>query len=591
MKLSNMGIVFILIMVPILLVFSLYIQTQNKTIERQMDCDTKIMSATSEAIASLEMNTFGTITKSNAATMRRNIQAAVNSFVNSYAANFGVTGYDKSDVLSYVPALLFTMYDGIYIYAPTTDQQDIDNASEANHGNYVLKPYIYYSARYQEEDKYDVVINYSLDNYINITGTINEEYISKSGYLIDTDTLITEKQGDKMIVTEVEATDNSGNKSRIRLESESLYENITFFEEDYNLDGSIDADAEKVIQGKEEPIAHTYNLPYVYGKEDKQKYYYYQNGDTTRVFKYNALGIIVEEKNDEIKEEVKKQINEGDTSAKRFYQEAYEFSKYVKDEIIGKGIKITPSTMVKPDGMSVSTLTDPNDPYYVFAGDSETNILDANIDKDYFTQHKLNIMQAIIKDNLNVAISSYSNGAVSDFYMPEISETEWEKILTNISMVSFVQGMPIGLKTYNNYAVVTSTNNELYVGEDSIYYVEDAENEYKADESGEVVHKDHHTARCQKLLEKGTDIRGYAITEFDKHTVNYMTEYQNLQKEFITTDHYLYYYKHHSLDCYDCIVNKVTEVEENDDVVSAKIHAMARIKHNQIKTTATIKNR
>ena len=82
-------------------------------------------------------------------------------------------------------------------------------------------------------------------------------------------------------------------------------------------------------------------------------------------------------------------------------------------------------------------------------------------------------------------------------------------------------------------------------------------------------------------------IAAYPTTEFDKHTVNYITEtYVADTKEFKKKDYYLYYYNHHSLDCYDCIINPVNKAEEiNTLVEAARIHAMARIKYNQTKTT------
>ncbi len=83
----------------------------------------------------------------------------------------------------YIPALVYTMYDGFYIYSPFLNQ----NGYEINNDNkniYGLKPYISYSARYIT-NSVDVVITYTLDNYITIQGKINNKYINTSGYLID----------------------------------------------------------------------------------------------------------------------------------------------------------------------------------------------------------------------------------------------------------------------------------------------------------------------------------------------------------------------------------------------------------------------
>lgn len=601
MKLPNMALIFAIIIIPILLIFSLYVGYQIQTVTEQSVYDTRLVSATRDAITALEMNTFGDSTKDNASSTRRNIQASVNTFTDSFASNFGVTGYDNSDVLSYVPALLFTMYDGYYIYAPTTDEQDLENTVDENYANYILKPYVYYSARYKSDvvgNKYDVVINYSLDNYITITGTVDGEYISKSGYLIDTST--------KHIT--VDANGNVTSVDDVALVEENLYEKITFFLEDANLDGDINytdgaiyAEANNMLSNADIGTPVTLTCRYCY--KDNEKYYYYKYEDgivnynniskaeaknvfNGTWFKYNQTGRIIQVNPETLGlptegEELEQILS--DDSAIKFYQEAYEFTNEINDYFKNG---ITANTMIKPNGISVtSDSLEPSDPYYIF-GDDMSNVLNATGDKDVFTQHKLNVMKATITENLNVAISSYSNAAVSNFYMPEISETEWEKILTNISMVSFVQGMPIGFKTYNNYAIVTSTNNEMYVGEDSIYYVANSASESDLD--------DHHKAECSVMQEVSSNLTGYASTEFDKYTVNYLTEYQE-GKEKVTrqVDHYLHYYKHHSLDCYGCIVSKanIENDFESDIVKSAKLHAVARIRYNQYKVTQYINNK
>lgn len=48
---------------------------------------------------------------------------------------------------------------------------------------YGLKPYIYYSCRYKNNDC-DVVITYTLDSYITIQGEIGGKIVNESGYLL-----------------------------------------------------------------------------------------------------------------------------------------------------------------------------------------------------------------------------------------------------------------------------------------------------------------------------------------------------------------------------------------------------------------------
>ena len=53
--------------------------------------------------------------------------------------------------------------------------------------------------------------------------------------------------------------------------------------------------------------------------------------------------------------------------------------------------------------------------------------------------------------------------------MPKLKETDWDNIMNNISIISFLQGLSIGGKIYNGYAVISNTKNSDVVSEDSIY--------------------------------------------------------------------------------------------------------------------------
>lgn len=588
MKLPNMALVFAIIMIPITLIFSIYVGYQISTVSNQTSYDTRLVTATRDAIAAFEINTFGDATTDLASSTRRNIQASINTFTNSFAANFNVSGYDKSDVLIYVPALLFTMYDGYYIYVPTSENKAEEDGFEYN--DHVLKPYIYYSARYingnPENNGYDVVINYSLDNYITITGTVKGNYVSKSGYLIDPTKV-------KDVSGEVTVTENG---TTYPIGTETLYETMSLYQEDFNVDGYINYNdriddlndirikqLNDVIQNSADDVKPVrVMLKCMYVHKNNQKYYYCYEAEPKNGLRFNesyegkwyvydntghvtlAPDTIVDELNNMLDENGKTV----DDSAIKFYREALEFTNWIN----GLGVTITANTMIKPDGKEV-TKTDIGDPYNVFSDDSTTNVLNPIGDNESaFVQHKLNVMQASILYNLNVAISNYAGSSgMSEIAMPEISESEWDKILTNISMVSFVQGMPIGFKTYNNYAIVTSTNNQMYVSDNSIYYV--------GNPSSEDINTEHHMANCDRL--SGTTITGYPSTEFDMYTINYQTESTKVY------DHYLSFYRHLSTDCYYCIVNRKARTNF-DAIKSAQLHASARIKYNQFKVTQKV---
>ena len=92
---------------------------------------------------------------------------------------FGMNGYSEDEMNEYIPALVYTMYDGFYIYSRFNNQNylyEVDengnvtnNPLDKNGENvFGLKPYISYSVKYNPNSDLDIVITYSLDNYISI---------------------------------------------------------------------------------------------------------------------------------------------------------------------------------------------------------------------------------------------------------------------------------------------------------------------------------------------------------------------------------------------------------------------------------------
>ncbi|MCI8482657.1 MAG: hypothetical protein HFJ27_06440 [Clostridia bacterium] len=183
MKLQNMIVIFSIIVIPITLILSAYIGVQIDTAMLVQQYDTRLMRATHDAVTAFELNTLNNKYSTNADSLRRDIKASVNTFSSSLASSFGMQGSHITTMMSYIPALVFTMYDGYYIYSP--HQYNYETVGEQKTGyEHILKPYIHYTARYQNSGN-DIVVNYSLDNYITIYGKLGGQYISYSGYLID----------------------------------------------------------------------------------------------------------------------------------------------------------------------------------------------------------------------------------------------------------------------------------------------------------------------------------------------------------------------------------------------------------------------
>lgn len=202
MKIQNLAVLFVILILPISLVLATYTKARVETISLQTQYDSKLNDATHDALKAYQINSFTNDTSGYVNSKIRDIEASVNTFFNSMSTNFSTLGYTKETLQNYVPALVYTMYDGYYIYAPfqnvwyTDSAKDIiknemeeQTANQDTYENekmiYGLKPYVYYSCRYKKGNNIDVVITYSLDNYIQIQGSINGEAVSKYGYLLN----------------------------------------------------------------------------------------------------------------------------------------------------------------------------------------------------------------------------------------------------------------------------------------------------------------------------------------------------------------------------------------------------------------------
>ena len=229
MKLQYLAVIFIIIIMPIEIVLSQYIDYQIDAINLKHTYNTKLLDATYDSIKAYQLNTVNNAISDIPASKIEDLEAAVKAFFNSLTTNFNYDGYNSSIMKDYVPAVVFTMYDGYYIYSPYQNiltgvpreqgnESYVDDEYQDNKIIQGIKPYVYYSCRYINENKYDVVITYTLDNYITIQGNVKldgngdgspDGYINKSGYLIDG---IEKKEEDTYIYDNIEFTNTKTEK-------------------------------------------------------------------------------------------------------------------------------------------------------------------------------------------------------------------------------------------------------------------------------------------------------------------------------------------------------------------------------------------
>lgn len=456
MRIQDLAIVFLIIVLPISIVLATYTQYQIQTINTQTLYDNKLSSATYDAIRAFQINTGENKLSELTNSKTRDLEASVSTFKNSIMSTFSLDGYSQDDLNNYIPALVYTLYDGFYIYSPYTNVNyrfdDAGNPKDENGENiYGLKPYISYSCRYIRGN-IDVIITYALDNHITVQGMIGTEYVNKEGYLIDNINIINP-----------EYDPNTGEV----IDGNVFYNGIEITKEH-----------------TKEHLPLTDNGIYSYVKIQGSTYYLDEaNERIIARLNENTLTVQCEKSKDPEEYNQYYQFIINNRLAKDYYIDAYKFTEWFKDPALG----LTELTYADAyDTIIIENAADEADngkiiPKQQVWADNTTKIFQFNSTMDYtknienelstFNQHRLSVIRHKIEVNLAIAIANYNNysGVNNVFQMPDLKEDEWDYITHNISLISFLQGLPIGGKIYNGYSIVTNSESEEVVLEQNIY--------------------------------------------------------------------------------------------------------------------------
>ena len=130
MKIQSLAIIAVVLLLPMILILNAYIDNQTKTLGLQVSYDNKLQDSTYDALKAFQLNTSNRDSSDIANSKIRDVEAGCNAFFNSLANSFNMPGYNQTTLENYVPALVFTMYDGYYIYSPyinTMDQKDFES--------------------------------------------------------------------------------------------------------------------------------------------------------------------------------------------------------------------------------------------------------------------------------------------------------------------------------------------------------------------------------------------------------------------------------------------------------------------------------
>ena len=481
MKLQYLIIIFLLIMTPIYLVFSRYIDVQMEKINIQNTYDVRLREATYDAVKAFQTNTINSFLYVPETRVKFS-KASVNSFFTSLNLAFGYNGESKTLMNGYVPAVVLTMYDGYYIYSPFVNtlinvDEEVDEDYENNTTLTDLKPYITYTCRYKKGST-DYIITYSLDNYIIVDEFNGSMHKRHEGYLIGLDQY-----------TDVQGTVNYDNPESI---TSLKFNGIEFS------NNTKERLREYLIDENGEGKFFYYTIKngtkYYYGTTDENGKVTNTPGDinaeladdntTDVIFYIDDSGVRMKQIGNykDNKESFLYYYNsiKENTLAFEYYRDAYVFTNWVKENLDG----ITKNNIVTTENYDGYEFTDVGN---IFGDIDSNNSYIEDLDSS-FNRHRKEVIRAVIQTNLSAAISGFSTYSQAEeniqFIMPKISEENWDLLENNVCIATFLQGFPIGNKTYNGYAVVPNTKTKELVDAKDIYLLKTDNTYAKINEQG-----------------------------------------------------------------------------------------------------------
>ncbi|MDP4095285.1 hypothetical protein OIN60_00570 [Paenibacillus sp. P96] len=79
-------------------------------------------------------------------------------------------------------------------------------------------------------------------------------------------------------------------------------------------------------------------------------------------------------------------------------------------------------------------------------------------DQELFEQVRRTTIISVLQDNLAYYTNSYNEyvrnlGITYTFTLPHVDQEEWNNTINDVGVISFIQGVPVGLNRYNSYAL------------------------------------------------------------------------------------------------------------------------------------------
>ena len=583
MKLQHIAVIFVIVIVPITFVLSTYINTQMKTIRYTSKYDAFLIDASYDALKAYQLNSFNNNISSISNSKIRDIEASIKVYFDTLASDFKSVGYTYDQMVANTPAILFSLYDGYYIYTKNFDveknfqahnidnltQDEIERKTDRRENNssyeYGLKPFVYYSCRYVEGNDSDFVVNYTLDNRISIIGKVDGENVVVSGPLLWCDF---NEDGN------ITDSDKSAMLDYLNNNKEYLSDNLLIVSREGDNLKATTGQYEYVIYGNEKVYL---NYDWLHEKDNTNKNKTKNPTERNNLFfRYNEEYTKSFVNTSQDLENLCKLVTDYghlySDNRKEYIEEAVFFTDWCNIHLE----KIRQSDAVDVNGEPLVG-GDVDDYYCNFVTDiGDEPIFVINKDNNplvkgsAFNEHRISVIRYSIENNLSSAMASYVNTANVgyEYTMPVFTENDWNKIENNVCISTFLQGMPVGSEVYNKYFVLSNNENQDAVDIDSIYVLVRNDND-------EV---EYHKPGCLELIdyvaENGTDcILGiYQTSDFKRRKISVSGEDVNALNQLNGTEgvNFNYYYLHSWVvdqagqkvkvkgACYDCIVNVST---------------------------------
>lgn len=293
-----------------------------------------------------------------------------------------------------------------------------------------------------------------------------------------------------------------------------------------------------------------YNSQKIYKEPNEDKFFFYSSE-----YKKDYIS------NQNVLSNVKASTSNGhlySTSAKKYYTEAIEFTDWVNKNLSD----ITQEDAVDASGKQINDFATNTGNEKIFNISNTNNPLATS---STFNEHRMNVIRKSLEDNVTKAIAAFSKHSTIQyqFAMPKLTEDEWYKIENNVCIITFLQGLPIGGKMFNQYCVVSNDTNKETVGNNSVYII---------DTTGE-----YHKPGCKTLIKRLANnnaniLQAYPSSEFKVKKISLTGADSNAHTQITdsTDGLYAYFYPEEYTACYDCIVT-ASNVYSTDDIINDNV--------------------